>query len=200
MYLERKTGSGWSKQWRKSKMQSPIHLNELASARVLEYSPKNPDTNARKNTVWWGPQTKHPKQQKFVRGGKKKKKKLKIWQIHNLKWAKFRRFVEFYFCQTLLLLVLTAPGLSCKRITQKSLSNQLSTGGKMKMRKCCPKSCSSSKKWKCSKLERSHCNPILMLLCMPGISNSTESQLDCLWFCSKSGQDRNHSYESLKVS
>lgn len=32
-------------------MQSPIHLNELASARVLEYSPKNPDTNARKNTV-----------------------------------------------------------------------------------------------------------------------------------------------------
>lgn len=113
---------------------------------------------------------------------------------------------KFQFAHThcllwpLLLLVLTAPGLSCKRITQKSLSNQLSKGGKMKMRKCWPKSCSSSKKLKCFKLGRSHCIPVLMFLCMLGISNLTESQLYCLWFCSKSGQDTNHSYESFKVS
>lgn len=60
---------------------------------------------------------------------------------------------------------------------------------------CCLKRCSAGKEWKHFELGRCHC-----MLSMPGISNWTESQLDCLWFSSKSRQDTKLSSESLRVS
>lgn len=43
-------------------------------------------------------------------------------------------------------------------------------------------------------------HPKLCCLCVPGISNWTKSQLDCLWFSCKSRQDSKLSSESWRVS
>lgn len=98
---ERKTGSGWSKQCRNSETQSIIHLNELTFARLIcLHSAKNWDANASKKigdeTLWLN----------TLNSNTLSEKRLKIWQNLVLKWAKCKRFVAFYFWQTLLLNVL----------------------------------------------------------------------------------------------
>lgn len=114
--------------------------------------------------------------------------KLKLVHIHlsapNLLWSS--------------LLLSTALGLSCRSNLQKSLPTSSQSRADQVKGECCPKKCSSGKKCKCSKLGRCHGIPSFTL-CVPGISNWTESQLNCLWFSWKSRQDTKLSCDSSRV-